>query len=102
LPNAPAELLTSREAQQAGAVIFAANCAICHGTRADGRGQRQAGMNPPPANLTLPPWSEAANAARTFLVIRNGVRGTAMPGWPTLTDQQIWQVVAYITSGSRH
>lgn len=101
MSNPHAELLASREAQQAGALVFAANCAICHGPRADGRGQRQAGMNPPPANLNLPPWSETANADRTFLVIRNGVPGTAMPGWPTLTDQQIWQVVAYITSRSR-
>ena len=101
MSNAHAELLASREAQQAGALIFAANCAICHGTRADGRGQRQAGMFPPPANLTLPPWSERANADRTFRDIRNGVPGTAMAGWPTLTDQQIWQVVAYLTSRSR-
>jgi mono/diheme cytochrome c family protein len=55
-------------------------------------------MNPPPADLTLPPWSETANAGRTFLVIRNGVHGTAMPAWPALSDQEVWQVVAYITS----
>jgi mono/diheme cytochrome c family protein len=55
-------------------------------------------LNPPPANLTLPPWSETANAGRTFLAIRDGVRGTAMPAWPALTDQQIWDLVAYITA----
>jgi mono/diheme cytochrome c family protein len=55
-------------------------------------------MSPPPANLTLPPWSEVANAGQTFLAIRNGVRLTAMPSWPTLSDQQIWQLVAYIAS----
>ena len=33
-----------REAQEAGAAIFAANCAICHGARADGNGQRREGM----------------------------------------------------------
>jgi mono/diheme cytochrome c family protein len=53
-------------------------------------------MIPPPANLTVPPWSERSGAARTFLAIRNGVPGTAMASWPTLTDQQIWQLVAYI------
>jgi mono/diheme cytochrome c family protein len=55
-------------------------------------------MNPLPANLTQPPWSETASAAQTFLVIRNGVPRTAMPAWPMFTDQQIWQVVAYLTS----
>jgi len=90
--------LASRDAQHAGGVIFAANCAICHGAGADGRGRRREGMNPPPANLTLAPWSEPTNAGQTFMIIRNGVPQTAMAPWPTLTDRQIWQVVAYITS----
>jgi mono/diheme cytochrome c family protein len=90
--------LSSPEARQAGRIIFAANCAICHGAGGDGRGARRAGINPPPANLTLPPWSDPANAGRTFLAIRNGVPRTAMPSWPTLADNQIWQLVAYIRS----
>ncbi|MGA2843364.1 MAG: cytochrome c [Steroidobacteraceae bacterium] len=97
-PNVPAGLLASREARQAGGVIFAANCAICHGVSGDGRGQRRESMNPPPANLTLPPWSEETSAGRTFLAIRNGVPGTAMPSWRILDDRQIWDLVAYITS----
>ena len=90
--------MASREAQAAGGALFAANCAICHGADADGRGQRREGMNPPPANLTLPPWSDPANAGRTFLAIRDGVRGTAMPSWRTFSDRQIWELVAFITS----
>ena len=97
-PSAPAGLLSSRETQQAGGVLFAAHCTLCHGATGDGRGQRREGMNPRPANLTLPPWSEPANAGRTFLAIRNGVPRTAMPAWPTFTDEQVWQVVAYITT----
>ena len=91
-------MLASRDAQQAGGVLFAANCAICHGAGADGRGQRREGLNPPPANLTLPPWSDVTTADRTFLAIRNGVPRTAMPAWPVFSDQQVWQLVAYITS----
>jgi mono/diheme cytochrome c family protein len=91
-------VLGAAEAQQAGSVIFVANCAICHGAGADGRGQRREGMNPLPANLTLSPWSETASAGQTFLVIRNGVPHTAMPSWPMFSDQQIWQLVAFITS----
>jgi high-affinity iron transporter len=92
----PAGLLDSAAAQQAGAELFAANCAICHGARGDGHGRRQESMVPPPANLTLPPWSDRPDAARTFLVIRDGVPGTAMAAWPTLSDEQIWQIVAHI------
>jgi high-affinity iron transporter len=93
--------LTSREAQAAGGAIFAANCAICHGAKGDGRGQRREAMKPPPANLTLPPWSEEVSAGRTYEVIRNGVPGSAMPSWPMLSDRQIWDVVAYIHSLNR-
>jgi mono/diheme cytochrome c family protein len=92
----PAGLLDSAAAQRAGAELFAANCAICHGARGDGRGRRQESMVPPPANLTLPPWSERPDAARTFLVIRDGVPGTAMAAWPSLSDEQVWQLVAHI------
>jgi high-affinity iron transporter len=76
--------------------LFAANCVICHGARGDGHGRRQESMVPPPANLTVPPWSERAGAARTFLAIRAGVPGSAMAAWPTLSDEQIWQLVAHI------
>jgi len=91
-------MLRSAAARQAGGEIFAANCAICHGVDADGRGQRREGMNPAPANLTMKPWSETASAGKTFLVIRNGVPHTAMPSWPMFSDEQIWQLVAFITS----
>ena len=97
-PTAPAGMLASRKAQQAGGVTFTTNCVICHGVNGDGSGARQAGMRPAPANLTLPPWSETAEAGRTFLAIRNGVPGTAMPPWPMLGDQHVWELVAYITS----
>jgi mono/diheme cytochrome c family protein len=97
-PSAPTGLLASRSAQQAGAAIFAANCAICHGKNGDGHGQRREAMVPQPANLTLPPWSDPGSAGKAFLAIRHGVRGTAMPAWRTLSDREIWSVVAYIIS----
>jgi mono/diheme cytochrome c family protein len=46
----------------------------------------------------MPPWSDPKSAGKVFLAIRNGVRRTAMPAWPSLSDQQIWNVVAYIVS----
>ncbi|MBV8337822.1 MAG: cytochrome c [Alphaproteobacteria bacterium] len=94
----PAGLLTSPEARAAGGELFAANCAICHGTSGDGRGLRREGMNPPPANLTLLAWSEKKSGSRIFRVIHDGAPGTAMPSWPTLGDRQIWDLVAYLHS----
>lgn len=91
-------MFASTGAREAGAALFAQNCAICHGANADGDGQRRADMSPPPANLTLPPWSEQASAGRTFLAIRDGVPGTAMASWPTLSDRQIWDLVAFLAA----
>ena len=90
--------MASPAARAAGGAAFAANCAICHGPQADGHGDRREGLSPPPANLTVPPWSEPRSAGRMFLAIRNGVPGTAMAAWPMFTDQQIWELVAYVTS----
>ena len=100
-PQGPSGLFSSRAAQEAGANVFAAHCAICHGKNGDGRGLRKEGVVPPPADLRQPPWSEPTHAVRTFAAIRHGVRGTAMPAWPSLSDRQIWDVVAYIISLSR-
>jgi high-affinity iron transporter len=94
----PAGLLRSQEAQERGSVIFASNCALCHGARGDGYGQRREGMNPPPANLALLAWSEDTRAGHVFEVIRKGIPGTAMPSWPMLSDQQVWEVVAHLYS----
>jgi len=94
----PAGLFSSREAQAAGAKLFAANCVICHGTSGDGRGLRREGMNPPPINLTLLAWSEENSGSHIYRVIHDGVPGTAMPSWATLSDRQIWNLVAYIHS----
>jgi len=91
-------LLASRAAQEAGASIFAANCAICHGKTGDGQGVRKQGLVPRPVNLKLPPWSDPSSAGKIFFVVRHGIRGTAMPAWPSLSDGDIWNVVAYIIS----
>ncbi|HMK85401.1 MAG TPA: cytochrome c [Steroidobacteraceae bacterium] len=95
-PTALDGILDSAEARGAGAELFAANCAICHGASGNGHGRRQAAITPPPANLTVPPWSERAGAGRTFLAIREGVPGTPMAPWPMLSDREIWELVAYI------
>lgn len=94
----PAALLSSSKARRAGARLFAEHCAICHGAQGNGEGLRGNGMMPPPANLTMPPWAQRRHAARTFLAIRNGVGQTAMAPWPTLSERQTWQLVAYIES----
>jgi high-affinity iron transporter len=85
-------------AQAAGRVLFHAHCAICHGERADGHGLRQLGFEHPPANFSDPSWRERCSPERAFETIRHGRVGTAMPAWHQLSDEQIWQLVAYLRS----
>jgi len=37
-----------------------------------------------------------------YLVIQNGVPGSAMPSWPILNERQIWNVVAFVHSLNSH
>jgi mono/diheme cytochrome c family protein len=99
VPTAPAGVLSSHKAQQAGSVLFATNCTICHGVNRDGYGQRREGMTPA-HKLDLAPMSDPASAGRRFVLIRDGVPGTAMPSWRMFGDEKIWQVVAYIIASN--
>jgi predicted CXXCH cytochrome family protein len=80
----------------AGRDLYQKNCEACHGYDGGGKTAAGSGLYPPPLDLTP---SGIAKRKRTdgelFYFIHNGVRNTAMPGWQ-LTDQQTWQLVAYI------
>ena len=72
--------------QAAGAKIFSAHCAPCHG--AGGQG----GLGP---NLASGAFFHGGTDADLYSTITEGIAGTAMPG--TFFDgTQVWQVVAYL------
>jgi high-affinity iron transporter len=97
----PEARLESGEARTHGRALFLEHCALCHGERADGRGERREGFAKPPADFTDPSWRRRTNARRVFFVVREGVRGTPMPAWRgTLDDGEAWDLVAYLLSVS--
>ena len=98
--SVPADLLASNEAKQRGAVIFAEKCALCHGVHADGNGVRKQGLSGRPVNFRSTRWRANTSPQEVFALISEGKRGTSMPGWPTLTDAEKWDVVAYVLSVS--
>ena len=100
----PAERLRSPEAVARGRALFLADCALCHGECADGRGRRAAGFTKAPANFTDPSWRQRVSPRRAFFVIREGLRGTPMPSWKALSEDESWDLVAYVLAageGSR-
>ena len=94
----PVSRLSSDEARERGRVLFAQKCALCHGDRADGNGARSKGLSAKPANFRSPDWRAGATPSYVFQVLSEGKRGTSMPAWPTLSDDQKWDVIAYVLS----
>jgi mono/diheme cytochrome c family protein len=95
------ERLTSREAQERGRLLFREHCALRHGVAADGRGQRREGFARPPRDFTSTQWRRSTTPRQVFFAVREGKRGTAMPSWRALDDDDLWDLTAYVVSLAR-
>lgn len=81
---------------EAGARVYLAHCAGCHGVPANPDSQFGRSFNPPvPGFFKAPPdMSETQN----FYIVQHGVRWTGMPSFgATLSDEQIWQTVTFLS-----
>jgi high-affinity iron transporter len=96
----PVDRIASDEARDRGRVLFMAKCALCHGVRANGHGVRRQGLSGQPANFQSREWRANTGPRRVYRVLSEGKRGTSMPAWPTLSDEEKWEVVAYVLSVS--
>jgi mono/diheme cytochrome c family protein len=94
----PSTLLASTEAQSRGRELFLKHCALCHGENGNGNGPRREGLTKPPRNFAYPAWRQSTSPRRVFFAIREGIRGTAMPAWPSLTEEETWDLTAYVLS----
>jgi mono/diheme cytochrome c family protein len=92
----PAETLASTAARERGRRFYVASCVLCHGERADGRGPRHEGFTRPPRDFTSPAWKKEVTPRRVFFAIREGLAGTPMPAWKSLSETETWDVVAFI------
>jgi len=93
----PEQRLRSSEARRRGRDLFLEHCALCHGQRADGRGVRR-NLSSRPADFTDPVWRRRTSPRRVYHAIREGVPGTAMASWKVLTEEETWDLVAYVLS----
>jgi len=96
----PVAQLSSDEARARGRTLFKEKCALCHGDRADGNGVRSKGLSGKPVNFGSADWRSNTTAIAVFEVLSEGKRGTSMPAWPTLSDGQKWDLIAYVLSVS--
>ena len=85
----------SADASSDGAKIFQTNCETCHGPQGHGDGPVGEALDPKPQNLAE--LQAVATDDYLFWRIAEGKPGTSMPPWKNiLTEEQIWQIVAFI------
>ena len=107
-PDAPAkfaELKNPLEATEKrikkGEVLFIdtaqpMQCLHCHDARGDGTGELGLQADPPARNFTCAETMKSISDGQMFWVIKNGIKGTAMPAYPDLADWQIWVLIHYV------
>ena len=81
-----------------GKEIFTAKCALCHGERGDGRGVRREGLPRSLRDFTSAAWRGSTSPRRVYYAIREGVPSTPMPNWKALSEQDAWDMTAYVLS----
>ncbi len=88
-----------------GETVYLKRCLQCHGEEGDGLGPAAERLNPPPRDFTLGLYKIKSSAFDADLpndedllrMVRDGMPGTAMPGWgDMLSEQDMWDVIAYI------
>ncbi len=75
------------QAEEAGKVIFAENCAKCHGNDANGLHNRP--------SLRSERIRTATDGDLAWM-LKNGNPYKGMPPWSSLPEQQRWQIIAYL------
>ena len=83
----PRERLADAAARERGRALFLTDCALCHGERADGHGRRQL-LSSRPADFTSRAWRRTVTSRKVYFVMRKKVHSTAMPAWPSLTENE--------------
>ncbi|SUB82786.1 Cytochrome c oxidase subunit III [Pragia fontium] len=77
-----------------GAELFANNCTSCHGVNGDGQGPAAALYKPAPFDFL----HQQPDAQEIDRVLRQGVPGTAMPPFPTMSAAQRAALASYVRS----
>ena len=88
---------------ESGKKIYESSCASCHGAIGDGRGPAATSLKPKPTNFLDLQYMVMQSRVDHYEAISNGRPNTSMAPWRnTLSDKQIWDVIAYIEELFNH
>lgn len=86
-----------------GSEVYARNCAGCHGAGGDGKGEAAAFLYPPPRDFVAAEYKFSSRPTPGLptdedlrQVIREGLRGTAMTGFPAMPAGDVEAVIGYL------
>lgn len=78
------------QAAASGMALFQENCAKCHGADANGRSTH--GMRPSLRSVRI----RHATDGDLAWMLQHGNPYQGMPQWSSLTEEQRWQIIAYL------
>jgi mono/diheme cytochrome c family protein len=103
VPNVPAQAPVSGPVYPlvapdpaAGAVIYLDKCAPCHGLEGQGNGPRAADLPNPTTPFSSAVVARAASPEKWYEIVTRGNINRYMPPFPSLSERERWDVVAYI------
>lgn len=79
-----------------GAQVFQSQCAACHGSQGRGDGPLAASLNPKPTALAEHLRARERSLFALHQIISNGVPGTAMQGFGSLSDEDRWALAFFV------
>ena len=89
----------------AGRRLYDVNCWFCHGAKGHGDGPVAKFLKVKPRDFTKAeykirstPYGTLPTDADIFRTITRGVPGTRMPSWASLSEQERWQLTAFVKS----
>ncbi len=87
------------ELVEAGKGLFAQQCASCHGATGLGDGTAAGTLTSVPRNFTQTAgWKNGRKPSQIFKTLREGLPGTGMASFATLSSDDRWRLVQYVSS----
>ena len=80
------------------APLYAAQCAACHGPAGRGDGPAAASLEPPPIAFTDATRAAQRSPFALYAAISQGIQGTAMTGFSSLSEADRWALAFYVGS----